>query len=363
MPAIRLPSFDQSLFSMPIEEQVRTLADNQMRYKRELEYLLNGALDEDNGVFKSTLFVNRGYITELTVDSIDTSDMVKRYLMPASNALRYAPVGYWRGYDHYIEFLSAKVVWPEDTEKTPYDNAVQVTDRNGVPIYWSDATHTGITYTVNANPVMRFLYNGPNGDGVVLFSIFLEPVSEGLYVTDYKVRFTFGEGRLVGGTLLRGQSFIDDEGDGISISHQTVGNAWTKLFVTADGVRKSGGAVDGANIRNIAVASTPTEAATAASALGNGDLLVVTQSQQDLDGTTGSDTIARLGSQYVNYTGLTSGSLNMPADAQAGDMFYVKNKGSGTCTLNGTFDGDTNLMLAVKGIARVRYNGTDWDVL
>lgn len=50
MPAIRLPIFDQSLFQEPIEKQVKTLADFIMRYRRELEWLLNGQLDESNGV-------------------------------------------------------------------------------------------------------------------------------------------------------------------------------------------------------------------------------------------------------------------------------------------------------------------------
>jgi len=183
MPAIRLPIFDQSLFQQPIEAQVKQLGEFIMRYRRELEWLLNGRLDEDNGLsgtvnvntlitnnlVTETLYANgKAYIAELTVDQIDTSDMVKRYLLPVGHPLRLAPVGYWRGYDQFIEFLDAQIPDPDNLVE------VQVRDRQDRLVYWLDADHigTGITYENTGLPVMRFVYNGPNGVGLLKLAIF-----------------------------------------------------------------------------------------------------------------------------------------------------------------------------------------------
>lgn len=156
MPALRLPIFDQSLFQQPVEQQVKTLADFIMRYRRELEYLLNGQLDDDNGVFRAATIISnaivtnvltaqKGYIAELTVDQIDTSDKVQRYL--ASDT---SPLGYWRGYDQFIEFIEAKIEGTPTTE--------QVKNRNNESLYWLDGTHAGVTTDVTDFPVLQYIY-------------------------------------------------------------------------------------------------------------------------------------------------------------------------------------------------------------
>jgi len=121
-----------------------------------------------NTIITNTLTAQKGYIAELTVDEIDTSDMVIRYLLPSTDPLRLAPIGYWRGRDQFIEFFDAQIPDPLDVEE------VQVTGRTGAPLYWLDAESigTGITETETAYPVMRFVYNGPDGIGFVKLSIF-----------------------------------------------------------------------------------------------------------------------------------------------------------------------------------------------
>jgi len=121
-----------------------------------------------NTVIVNNLTAQKGYIAELTVDQIDTSDMVLRYLLPPSDPLRLAPIGYWRGRDQFIEFFDAQIPDPLDVDE------VQVTGRTGALLYWLDAENIGIgiTETATAYPVMRFVYNGPDGIGFVKLSIF-----------------------------------------------------------------------------------------------------------------------------------------------------------------------------------------------
>ena len=59
MPAIRLPAPDGSLSKLPVEKQVQALTDLVMRFRRELEYLLNGNLDEENGVVAADMIISQ----------------------------------------------------------------------------------------------------------------------------------------------------------------------------------------------------------------------------------------------------------------------------------------------------------------
>jgi hypothetical protein len=67
-----------------------------------------------NTIIVNNLTAQKGNIAELTVDQIDTSDKVQRYLLPDINPLRKGKVNYWRGYDQNLEFVEAICIGSEE---------------------------------------------------------------------------------------------------------------------------------------------------------------------------------------------------------------------------------------------------------
>jgi len=166
-----------------------------------------------NTIITNTLTAQKGYIAELTVDEIDTSDMVIRYLLPSTDPLRLAPIGYWRGRDQFIEFFDAQIPDPLDVDE------IQVTGRTGAPLYWLDAESigTGITETETAYPVMRFVYNGPDGIGFVKLSIFHRYDDETGY---YNPLIKLGAGNGVGDNAT---ATIEKQTDGLYLTYIATG--------------------------------------------------------------------------------------------------------------------------------------------
>jgi len=172
MPTIRLPSPESNMSSLPVEKQVQALTDLVMRFRRELEYLLNGNLDEENGVIKAeaayieqifaeyistnvleanTIIVNnltaqKGYIAELTVDQLDTSDKVQNRLDNNTDDV------------YYIRINNQVVEWVEAQYNSSLPE-VHTVNRNGNHLYWIDDTHTGVTEDTTAHPVMEYGYD------------------------------------------------------------------------------------------------------------------------------------------------------------------------------------------------------------
>lgn len=158
MPSLRLPIFDQSLFQQPVEQQVKTLADFIMRYRRELEYLLNGELDDENGVFKAdviisntvitqNLYAEYGRIANLSVNELDTSwEKITNYLAGSTADVNYIHIN-----DQNCRWITATVTDPVGTE--------HLTNKDGEPLYWVDNTHTGMTLNVTSFPVTVYTYD------------------------------------------------------------------------------------------------------------------------------------------------------------------------------------------------------------
>ncbi len=91
-----------------------------------------------------TLYAVKGYIADLTVDQLDTSDKVRNYLNSDTS-----DVNYIRIHDQHIEFITAN---------TDGSQSEQLLDRDGNPIYWADDTYTGTTLDVTDYPVMVYVY-------------------------------------------------------------------------------------------------------------------------------------------------------------------------------------------------------------
>ena len=103
-----------------------------------------------NTLVTQSLYALKGYIAELTVDSLDTSDKVANYLTNSK-----ADVNYQQIYDQHFKWITATYAGDVDGQ----DNKVQLTDRNGSAVYWIDDTHTGTTMDVTDYPVYTYVYD------------------------------------------------------------------------------------------------------------------------------------------------------------------------------------------------------------
>ena len=162
-------------------------------------------------VIVNNLTAQKGYIAELTVDQIDTSDKVQRYL--ASDT---SPLGYWRGFDQYIEFVEARI------EGTP--TTVQVKNRGGYDLYWLDVTHTGVTEDVTAFPVLQYLYTE-----LVKLKLFHE-IDENTGYANPKI--VLGAGNAAG----RQKGYLYKDGDELVLSYENASGAMREIRLGENGI-------------------------------------------------------------------------------------------------------------------------------
>ena len=90
------------------------------------------------------LYAGKGNISELTVDQLDTSTMVAKYL--ASDT---SDVGYIKIFGQHIQLIEAHTTGAQ---------TAQVLDRNSHPMYWTDANHTTPTLEATNYPVLVYVY-------------------------------------------------------------------------------------------------------------------------------------------------------------------------------------------------------------
>lgn len=95
-------------------------------------------------IVTETLYADKGYISELTVDQLDTSSKVANYLASST-----ADVNYIKIYEQNIDFIEAT---------TDGLSTEQATDRDGNLLYWVDNTNVGITTDVTDYPVTQYVY-------------------------------------------------------------------------------------------------------------------------------------------------------------------------------------------------------------
>lgn len=95
-------------------------------------------------IVTETLYADKAYISELTVDQLDTSTKVQRYLDSSTSDVYYIKI-----FEQNIQFIEAK---------TDGSATEQVKNRNGDLVYWIDETFKGVTYDVTDYPVMIYVY-------------------------------------------------------------------------------------------------------------------------------------------------------------------------------------------------------------
>jgi len=108
------------------------------------KYIFDGLLSA-SAIEAMTLNANKGYVAELTVDSIDTSIKIQRYKDSNTDVVEY-----WRGYGNRIEFITAFALEPTST--------IQARSRDDELLYWADETREAVTLQPNTYPVMQYEY-------------------------------------------------------------------------------------------------------------------------------------------------------------------------------------------------------------
>lgn len=92
------------------------------------------------------LYAGKASIAELTVDQLDTSNAAQKYLDEDATDDNFQRI-----YDQWHDFLTAHTDGADEDK-------VQVTDRNGNPLYWVDTTYTASTTDDTGLPVWKYLY-------------------------------------------------------------------------------------------------------------------------------------------------------------------------------------------------------------
>jgi len=122
-----------------------------------------------NVVITNVLTADKATIAELTVDQLDTSDKVQKYL-----AADTTDDNFQRIYNQFHELVTASTDG-NDEEK------VQATNRNGTPLYWTDATHAAATTDVTSYPVYTYLYSEQ-----IKWKVFFYEYTTGIYAPAMK---------------------------------------------------------------------------------------------------------------------------------------------------------------------------------
>lgn len=179
-----------------------------------------------NTVIVNQLSAQKGNIAELTVDQLDTSDKVQKYLVSDTTDVDYIRVN-----NQVIEFVSA----------IKSTGTSQVTDRHGNLIYWLDATHEGTTLDVTAFPVMVYNYNED-----------VKMILDFKAVNSTTVPFiTMGIGNGTGDQM---KAKIYKDTEGLVLEYLTSTDKLCKLMVGNNGVTVANPMSSG--LRNIAVGTT-----------------------------------------------------------------------------------------------------------
>lgn len=209
------------------------------------KYIFDGTLSADtiealeaefdvtvsNTVITNNLYAARGYIAELTVDQLDTSDKVAKYLVEDTSDVNYIKV-----YDQNIEFITAS---------TDGLTTTQAEDRNGNPLYWINAEMAATTTDVTDYPVTIYEY-----DELIKMRFKFEEIDE-----VYTPVLTLGAGT---GVEDRGKAFFYKNTDGLLLKYITSDGNSLELALTDNGIEQIGntGAI---GLRNIAISETAPE--------------------------------------------------------------------------------------------------------
>lgn len=292
-----------------------------------------------NTLITNVLAADKGYIAELTVDRLETSDKVQRYLLSNID-----DVNFIRIQDQNIEFITAS------TDGTSYSQAL---DRNDVRLYWMDATHEAITTDITDYPVYIYDY-----DEVTKLKMHFDEAEPNKLPF-----FIFGQGTSETDPL-RGKGYIYKDETGLIVEYvEQVYGTSKRIRLDDDGIHQIGN--DGEiGLRNIHICDA--EPATPQIR----DLWIDTNdfSRYDIQ-VVDSDITLEVGCPEVIITsGVTAVTL-FTAVGNAGCILTIKRvdaTNTTTITPNGseTIDGAASVSLSSNyQVSRLISDGTNWLVI
>ena len=173
--------------------------------------------------FTQILYAEKGNISELTVDQLDTSTMVAKYLASDTSNCNFIKI--WGQHIHWIEGVV------KDGDPTP---TVQLTDRKNNPLYWVDEESIGMytTFEQTDYPVMVYEYKL---NAKLKMDFELDPV------TGYNVPImTWGMGSDPTGQTNKGKGYIYKDETGLIFRYINEYNKTFDLRIGEDGVQTTG---------------------------------------------------------------------------------------------------------------------------
>jgi hypothetical protein len=338
--------------------------DTVLKFRKELEFLMMN-MDNDNilnldalklfnvedlfaqnvvtnTIVTQTLVADKGYIAELTVDQLDTSDKVNNYLVSDTSDVNYIKI-----YDQTLEFITA-ITTGSSTE--------QLTNRNGELVYWIDSSKEGITYENTGIPVIVYTY-----DETIKMTInFMNDPETGFY----SPLFQLGAGDGVLDFSAKG--FIKKGQTGVDLLYYASNTADKRKLTIGDlgiSVDYNNQTITDGVLRNIHISDTePSESQ-------EGDLFIDTDdySRHDIESHSSSATLTVDGGEVIIASGTITLTL-FTAVGNAGVIRTIKNTGTGTITIatdgTETIDGSSSKSLASQyDVARLISDGSNWLVI
>ena len=240
MAEVKLPGIRDLRSNASVEERIQALTDAYYMLTKYLEFLLLNLdsiniseIDADITRIKNleavniitqtliaqTLYAEKGYIAELTVDQLDTSQKVKNYL-----AGNLGDVNYIKIYDQHIEFRTGKVKF--DEELNPLTE--QATDRFGKALFWVDEERKSVQYEDNGDPVIIYQYNE-------LVKARMSFVYNSA-TKNYEVEWEVGAGHGIPGFPERGKLFIQKDTEGGTIKYVRADGKEEFIRLCEDGI-------------------------------------------------------------------------------------------------------------------------------
>jgi hypothetical protein len=167
-----------------------------------------------NTVIVNNLYAEKGNISELTVDQLDTSTMVQKYLNGDKSDLHYIKI-----YEQNIEFIEAQTS----------GQSAQLLNRSGQPLYWVDENHAGSTTNETDWPIMVYVYTE-----YVKLKHYFELDSQSGYMIPKMVWGTgFGDGD-------KGKAFIFKDNDGLVFQYVNSAGITREIRLGEAGVSGTG---------------------------------------------------------------------------------------------------------------------------
>lgn len=186
-----------------------------------------------SAIITPNLYAGKATIAELTVDQLDTSDKVQKYLDGDTSDDNFQRI-----YDQYHELVTAS---------TDGETTVQAANRDGQALYWADETHEAATTDATDYPVWVYQYQEQtkyslgfylDSESGYYIPMMLWGVGTGstdmsgkariAKLTDsFEISYTTSDGQDTAGVYFRDDGFVDVTARRADVSVNTTGKTIT----------------------------------------------------------------------------------------------------------------------------------------